>query len=123
MPDPIPGKTPEDISSSELNPEEEPSPILESTVKDAIDYVARIFEDELTQMEYLKIRQIGKEVFADNRQMFDGNGRLARNEIVARFFMQSYGVYPGEAEKMAGDWEKAKIYLRSLREKAEQGFE
>lgn len=93
-------------------------------IADAIKYqkasLEKIFGEDLTQMEYLKLRQIAKEVQADQELLLGQKDEIPPGqEILGRFFRDCYGIDMGANifDLLGRDWAKYDDYIRSLRQR------
>jgi hypothetical protein len=91
---------------------------VEAELSKAADYLRFLFGDELRQIEFLKLRQIGREIQEQKAMKAeDTRNRPMNKEIVSRFIFDSYGVDMAIASDMVGnDPDKIKAYVRKLRQ-------
>lgn len=90
--------------------------ITEQTNK-AMEFMGGVFNDNLRQIEYLKIRQIAKEI-QETKTMNseDINSRPMWTEIVSRYVFDNYGEDIGTISDLTdSDWQKTKDHLKKLR--------
>jgi len=101
-----------------FNPEYYSDEYVAKETERAVDFIKKIFEGELEQMEYLKLRQIAKEIQEGKTMTIeDTYGRPMWTEIVARFIHDCYGQDLNVVSDMAGeDWDKVKKHLQVSRQ-------
>ncbi len=82
----------------------------------AVEFLQNIFDDDLQQIDYLNVRQIGKEIQQQQTMKIeDTYKRPMYTEIVSRYIFDCYGEDIGIIKDLARDWKKTKEHLRELR--------
>ncbi len=115
---------------------------VKQLVIDAMAFMKRAWDFELSNFEYMKLFHIAKEVIKNKESVVDYAESLTREEkftgenwndfrsysfgsaeIVNRFFLNEYGIHPQEfpKEDFGGATEDFKRYLKVLQKKHREG--
>lgn len=103
--------------NKQFDPEYYSDEYVDKETARAVDFMKKIFNDDLKQIEYLKLRQIAKEIQSEkSMNIEDTYGRPMFSEIAARFIHDNYGQdFNMIADMTDGDWEKDKQHLQIAR--------